>query len=48
MTRCAVVTSSGFTRPAIEFSDSRPIELFDKEQLQTLFQQVKMSGSAKK
>jgi tetratricopeptide (TPR) repeat protein len=43
MTRCTVVTSSGFTRSAIEFSDSRPIELFDKEQLQSLFKQVKLS-----
>ncbi len=48
MTRCAVVTSSGFTRAAQEFSDSRPIELFDKDQLQTLFKQVKPSGTAKK
>jgi tetratricopeptide (TPR) repeat protein len=41
MNRCTIVTSSGFTRSAQEFSDSRPIELFDKEQLQALFQQVK-------
>jgi tetratricopeptide (TPR) repeat protein len=48
MNRCTLVTSSGFTRAAIEFSDSRPIELFDKEQLQMLFQQVKLSGTEKK
>ncbi len=48
MTRCTVVTSSGFTRAAIEFSDSRPIELFDKDQLQTLFKQVKLSETEKK
>ncbi len=48
MTRAAVVTSSGFTRPAQEFADSRPVELFGKEQLQALFQQVKLPGKGQK
>ncbi len=40
MTRGVVVTSSGFTRSAMEFADSRPVELFNKERLQNLLDTV--------
>jgi tetratricopeptide (TPR) repeat protein len=36
MGRAVVMTSSGFTRPALEFAEQRPIELFDKDKLQSL------------
>ena len=32
--RGIVVTSSGFTRTALEFAESRPIELIGKEKLE--------------
>jgi tetratricopeptide (TPR) repeat protein len=40
ITRAAVVTSSVFSRQALEFANSRPVELFDREKLQTLLQGV--------
>jgi tetratricopeptide (TPR) repeat protein len=40
MTRGVIVTSSGFTRSAMEFADSRPVELFNKDQLQNLLDTV--------
>lgn len=48
MTRCAIVTSSGFTRAAQEFADSRPVELFNKDQLQELLDKTDIYGNAKK
>lgn len=40
MTRSVIVTSSGFSRTALEFADSRPVELYNKEQLQDMLNQV--------
>lgn len=34
--RCAIFSSAGFTRTAMEYAENRPIELFGKDQLQTL------------
>jgi len=36
MGRAVVMTSTGFTRPALEYAEQRPIELFDKNKLQSL------------
>ena len=36
MGRAVVMTSSGFTRPAIAYAESRPIELINKDKLQVL------------
>ena len=36
MGRAVIMTSSGYTRPALEYAESRPIELFSKEKLQSL------------
>ncbi|MDR1618360.1 MAG: tetratricopeptide repeat protein [Treponema sp.] len=47
ITRAAVVTSSAFSRQALEFANSRPVELFDREKLQGLLQGV-TPGPAKK
>jgi len=47
MTRAVIVTSSGFTRSAQEFADSRPVELFNKEQLQALLDKTDIYGNAK-
>jgi HJR/Mrr/RecB family endonuclease len=47
MTRAVIVTSSGFTRSAQEFADSRPVELFNKEQLQELLDKTDIYGNAK-
>ncbi|MDR0389928.1 MAG: tetratricopeptide repeat protein [Spirochaetaceae bacterium] len=44
MTRAMAITSSGFLRSATEFADSRPVELFNKDQLQELLQKVDQSG----
>jgi hypothetical protein len=34
--RGAIVTSSAFSRPALEFAENRSVELFTKEQLQAM------------
>ena len=36
MGRAVVMTSTGFTRPALEYAEGRPIELFGKDRLQSL------------
>ena len=36
MGRAVVMTSTGFTRPALEYAEQRPIELFGKDKLQSL------------
>jgi tetratricopeptide (TPR) repeat protein len=36
--RTAIVTSAEFTRAALDYANSRPIELFNKEKLQTMLQ----------
>jgi restriction endonuclease Mrr len=48
MTRAVIITSSGFTRSAQEFADSRPVELFNKDQLQDLLNKTDIYGNAKK
>lgn len=48
MTRAVIVTSSGFTRSAQEFADSRPVELINKDQLQELLNKTDIYGNAKK
>jgi HJR/Mrr/RecB family endonuclease len=48
LTRAMIVTSSGFTRTAIDFSDSRPIELINKDQLQELLGTVDIYGSMRR
>jgi tetratricopeptide (TPR) repeat protein len=48
MTRAMAITSSGFLRSAMDFADSRPVELFNKEQLQDLLQKVHPGGNKKR
>jgi len=48
MTRAALATSSGFTRSAMEFSDSRPIDLYNKEQLAEMLLSVDIYGSSRR
>jgi len=36
MIRAVIMTSSGFSRSAISFAESRPVELYDKDKLQKL------------
>jgi tetratricopeptide (TPR) repeat protein len=38
--RGIVVTSSGFTRPALEFAESRPIELINKDKLEQMLASI--------
>lgn len=47
MTRAVIVTSSGFTRSAQEFADSRPVELYNKDQLQELLDKTDIYGNTK-
>lgn len=47
MTRAAIVTSSGFTRTAQEFADSRPVELYNKDQLQELLDKTDIYENVK-
>ncbi len=47
VTRAAMVTSSGFSRTASEFADSRPLDLFNKDQLQELLEKSDIYGAAK-
>jgi tetratricopeptide (TPR) repeat protein len=42
--RTIVVTSSGFTRAAVDYANSRAVELFNKEKLQDMLQGVDMSS----
>jgi tetratricopeptide (TPR) repeat protein len=42
MTRITLITSSGFARAAIEFADNRPVDLFNKDQLQELLEKVSL------
>jgi tetratricopeptide (TPR) repeat protein len=42
--RTAMVTSSGFSRAALEFANSRPIELFGKEKLQEMLKGISSGG----
>jgi tetratricopeptide (TPR) repeat protein len=40
ITRAAIVTSAEFTRTALDYANSRPVELFNKEKLQELLRGV--------
>ena len=43
MGRAVVMTSIGFTRPAVEYAESRPVELVGKDKLQSLLKKT-LSG----
>jgi tetratricopeptide (TPR) repeat protein len=45
--RAAVITSADFTRAALDFAVSRPLELFNKEKLQALLQKLDASALKK-
>ena len=47
ITRAIVITSAGFTRTALEYANSRPVELFNREKLQTLLQGLNLTQSQK-
>jgi len=40
ITRGVIVSSSGFSKIALEFAESRPIELLDKDKLRDLLQKA--------
>ncbi len=40
ITRGIIVSSSGFSRLAMDFAESRPVNLYDKDRLQSLLQQA--------
>ncbi len=42
ITRGLIVTSSTFSRLAQDYAENRPIDLYDKERLQSLLQQIEM------
>ncbi len=42
ITRSIIITSANFSRMAIEYAESRPIELYDKERLKDLLGKIEM------
>ncbi|MDR2701326.1 MAG: tetratricopeptide repeat protein [Spirochaetaceae bacterium] len=40
MGRAMLMTSAGFTRPALDYAESRPVELFGKDKLQSLLKKA--------
>jgi tetratricopeptide (TPR) repeat protein len=42
MTRSAIFTSSGFTGGALEYANSRPVELFNQEKLRELLRKINL------
>ncbi|MDR0602561.1 MAG: tetratricopeptide repeat protein [Treponema sp.] len=44
--RAVVITSAGFSRAALDYANSRPVELFGKEKLQELLQGINKEGTA--
>jgi tetratricopeptide (TPR) repeat protein len=44
ITRGIVITSSGYTRPALEFAESRPIELINKDKLEQMLSTINPFG----
>jgi tetratricopeptide (TPR) repeat protein len=48
MTRAVIITSSGFSRTAVEFAASRPLDLYNKDQLQELLNSVDIYASIRK
>jgi tetratricopeptide (TPR) repeat protein len=45
ITRAVIITSSEFTRSALDYANSRPVELFNKEKLQTMLQGITTAQS---
>jgi tetratricopeptide (TPR) repeat protein len=45
MPRSAVFTSSGFTGSALEYANSRPVELFNNEKLRELLQKISLKAA---
>jgi tetratricopeptide (TPR) repeat protein len=45
ISRAALITSAEFTRSALDYANSRPVELFNKEKLQTMLQGVTVAQS---
>ena len=43
LTRGIVITSSGFNRPALEFAESRPLELIGKDKLEQMLSSIGIS-----
>lgn len=48
MTRAMLATSSGFSRGAMDFADSRPVDLFNKDQLAEMLLSVDLYGNARR
>lgn len=42
ISRGVILTSSGFSRKALDYAESRPIDLYDKDKLQGLLKQIEM------
>ncbi|MFP4364766.1 MAG: tetratricopeptide repeat protein [Spirochaetia bacterium] len=47
ITRGVIITSSTFSRKAVEFAETRPINLYNKEQLQELLKKVNLEESVR-
>jgi tetratricopeptide (TPR) repeat protein len=48
MTRVALATSSGFLRTAMDFADSRPVDLYNKDQLAEMLLKVDIYGDSRR
>ncbi|MDR3146188.1 MAG: tetratricopeptide repeat protein [Treponema sp.] len=48
MPRSAIFTSSGFSSSALEYANSRPVELFNKEKLQELLGKIRSGTAARR
>jgi tetratricopeptide (TPR) repeat protein len=48
ITRAAILTSAEFTRPALDYANSRPVELFNKEKLREMLRGVTIKQSQDK
>jgi restriction endonuclease Mrr len=46
ITRGIIITSSGYSKVALDFAESRPIDLLDKEKLKELLQKVDVTRSS--
>jgi tetratricopeptide (TPR) repeat protein len=47
VTRAAIITSAEFTRAALDYANSRPVELFNKGKLQAMLQGLSLPQKAK-
>jgi tetratricopeptide (TPR) repeat protein len=43
ITRAAIITSAEFTRAALDYANSRPVELFNKEKLQAMLEGITLT-----